>query len=193
MTEISLRAATPADCRAIAMLYRMSSDGVADYIWSKLAAPGEDILDVGERRYARSNTDFSYQNCTMAELSGTPAGMLSAFPMHVDPEAAPDPDPDPVLSPYAILEEDNSYYVCGVAVFPEYRGRGIGTRLMAKAEERAREKGFSKLSLIVFEKNSGAKRLYERLSYYEAARAAVVPHPLIHMDGDAVLMVKRLA
>lgn len=192
MTEIRLRAATPADCRTIAELYQISSDGVADYIWSKLAAPGEDTLDVGQRRYERINTDFSYENCTMAELNGAIVGMLSAFPMHADPDAPPDPDPDPVLAPYAALEEDASFYVCAVALVPEQRGRGFGRHLMAHAEDLARGKGFDKLSLIVFERNNGAKRLYERIGYQERMRARIVPHPLIHMEGDALLMVKDL-
>ena len=44
----------------------------------------------------------------------------------------------------------------------------------------------------MFDENRGAKRLYDRFGYVEAARAAVVPHPLIHHQGDAILMAKRL-
>lgn len=193
MNEAILRPATPADCRVIAQLYRISSDGVADYIWSKMAEPGEDILDVGQRRYERRNTAFSFENCTMIEASGRPLGMLSAFPMHLDPAAPPDPDPDPVLAPYADLEEDESFYICSVALFPEFRGQGYGTRLMSHAESLAGARGLAKMSLIAAENNTGAKRLYDRLGYREVARAAIVPHPLIHLDGDALLMVKTLA
>jgi ribosomal protein S18 acetylase RimI-like enzyme len=163
---------------------------VADYIWSKLAQPGEDILDVGQRRYERENSLFSYQNCTLATQGDTIVGMLVAFPMFVDEDA--EPEDDPVLAPYSKLEENNSYYLCGVAVFPHYRNGGIGTQLMALAEEQAREKGLTKLSLIVFEQNEGAKRLYDRLGYREIAREAIVTHPLIHYSGDAILMVKQM-
>jgi ribosomal protein S18 acetylase RimI-like enzyme len=192
-TKIQFRPAQKLDCRLIASLYSISSDGVADYIWTKLAQPGEDILDVGQRRYERENTLFSYQNCTLATLgenSKTVVGMLVAFPMFVDETAAP--EDDPVLAPYSKLEENNSYYVCGVAVFPEYRNRGIGTQLMALAETHAATKGFVKLSLIVFEQNQGAKRLYDRLGYREINREAIVAHPLIHYSGDAILMVKEM-
>jgi ribosomal protein S18 acetylase RimI-like enzyme len=190
ISKIQFRPAQKSDCRAIASLYSISSDGVADYIWTKLAQPGEDLLDVGQRRYERENSLFSYQNCTLAILNEIIAGMLVAFPMFVDETTAP--EEDPVLAPYSKLEEDNSYYVCGVAVFPEYRNRGIGTQLMALAETHAIAKGFSKLSLIVFEQNQGAKRLYDRLGYREIHREAIVPHPLIHCSGDAILMVKLL-
>ena len=189
MSDPVVRPAGKAESAAIAALYRISSDGVADYIWTKLAEPGEDLLDVGRRRYERENTPFSYQNCTLVEIDGEVAGMLVAFPMAVDPDAV---ETDPVLAPYGELEEDGSYYVCGVALFPAFRGRGLGTRLMRLAEEQARARRLGKLSLIVFEANAGAKRLYERLGYREAARAAIVPHPLIRHTGDAVLMVKEL-
>jgi ribosomal protein S18 acetylase RimI-like enzyme len=189
VAEARYRPARKEDCAQIAALYRISSDGVADYIWTKLAAPGEDILDVGRRRYEREGTSFSYQNCTIVEMRGEVAGMLVAFPMRVDPSHE---ETDPVLAPYSKLEEDDSYYVCGVALFPEHRGKGLGSRMMALAEEHARAKGFGKLSLIVFEANAGAKRLYERLGYKELAREPIYAHPLLHCTGDAILMVKAL-
>jgi ribosomal protein S18 acetylase RimI-like enzyme len=189
-TKIQFRPAQKSDCRVIASLYSISSDGVADYIWTKLAQPGEDILEVGQRRYERENSLFSYQNCTLATQGETTVGMLVAFPLFVDENA--EPEDDPVLAPYSKLEEDNSYYICGLAVFPNYRNNGIGGQLMAFAEHQAKHKGFSKLSLIVFEQNQGAKRLYERLGYREIRREAIVSHPLIHYSGDALLMVKEM-
>lgn len=192
--KIQFRPAQKSDCRVIASLYSISSDGVADYIWTKLAQPGENILDVGQRRYERENSLFSYQNCTLVTLSQDDAetivGMVVAFPMIVDETA--EPEDDPVLAPYSKLEENNSYYICGIALFPDYRNRGIGTQLMRKAEVDAVAKGLTKLSLIVFEQNVAAKRLYERLGYHEVAREPIVPHPLIHYSGDAVLMVKEI-
>jgi ribosomal protein S18 acetylase RimI-like enzyme len=189
IAEARFRAARKEDCAKIAALYRISSDGVADYIWTKMAAHGEDVLDVGRRRYEREGTAFSYENCTILEIRGEVAGMLVAFPMRVDPAHV---ETDPVLAPYSKLEEDDSYYVCGVALFPEHRGSGLGSRMMALAEEHARTKGFGKLSLIVFEANTGAKRLYERLGYKEVDREPIYPHPLLHCTGDAILMVKAL-
>jgi len=183
------RPARKEDCPSIAALYSISSDGVADYIWTRLAEPGEDILTVGQRRYEREDSVFSYRNCTIIEDDGDVLGMLVAFPMHVSPGEA---ETDPVLAPYSRLEVDNSYYICGMALFPEHRGRGIGTQLLALAETHALQKGFAQISLVVFEQNEGAKRLYERSGYKEVDRVAVYPHPLIRYTGDAILMVKEV-
>ncbi|MDH5304021.1 MAG: GNAT family N-acetyltransferase [Gammaproteobacteria bacterium] len=144
---------------------------------------------MGQRRYAREGTPFSYENCKLVELQGSVVGMLVAFPMAVDEEYE---ESDPILVPYSVLEEDQSYYVCGMAVDEKYRGRGIGAGLLDEAERTARQLGFQKLSLIVFEQNIGARRLYERHGYEERRRHPVVPHPLIHYIGDAILMVKKL-
>ena len=191
MNDCTIRRARRSDCAAIARLYSISSDGVADYIWSRLAGPGEALLDVGRRRYEREDTPFSYRNCQVVDSGDGVVGMLVAFPAEAGDENGDGPE-DPVLAPYAALEDPGSYYVCGVALFPEYRGRGLGTRLMALAEQDAAAVGLDRTSLVVFRENAGALRLYQRLGYSEIGRARVVPHPLIRVTGDALLMVKHL-
>jgi ribosomal protein S18 acetylase RimI-like enzyme len=189
------RPAIKADCLDIAKLYQISSDGVADYIWHKLAKDGENPLMVGRRRYEREGTDFSFENCTLVEKVSEPdeeevtVAMMVAFPMLVDPESI---EEDSVLIPFSVLEEDNSYYVCGVAVYEQHRGKGIGNELMAIAEADCVENGMNKLSLLVFDQNEGAKALYLRLGYVIKARHKVVPHELFHYSGDVLLMVKDL-
>ena len=188
-SAVMCRPAAKADCGTIASLYSISSDGVANHIWTQLAAPGEDILDVGRRRSEREDSAFSCRNCTVAVLEDEIIGMLVAFPMRVDREAAQEKF-DPVLAPYNMLEEDNSFYICGIAFFPSYRNRGLDTRFLELAENHAREKKLLKLSLIAFEQNEGARRLYKRHGYRKVAPQPAVPHPLIHYGGDALLMVK---
>jgi ribosomal protein S18 acetylase RimI-like enzyme len=190
--DVTFRAARKAESRTIAELYRISSDGVADYIWTGMAEPGENLLDVGARRYAREGTDFSYQNVTVATVGERIIGMTAAYT--IGPVEQPgtefDFEVDPVLRPFQILEQPNSYYVSGVAVFPQHRGTGIGGQLMQRAFDEARARRLPQVSLIVFEQNVGAKRLYDRLGFREAMRKTVVPHPLIHYTGDALLLVK---
>ena len=60
--------------------------------------------------------------------------------------------------------------------------------LLAAARERARTLGCPAVSLICFDQNSGARSLYEREGFTAVDRRAVVPHPIIHATGDALLM-----
>lgn len=54
-----------------------------------------------------------------------------------------------------------------LAVSPELRGRGIGSRLMAEVENRLRAKGCLKCYLIALEDNIEAMLFYERLGWRE--------------------------
>lgn len=191
--DVTIRPATEADCRRIAELFQISSEGVVDYIWEQLKPeyPGLSPLEIGERRYRREGTPFSYQNCLIAEHDGEAIGMLHAFVMEAS-DGPPGPI-DPVLRPYVELEVPGSLYIAGLAVLPGHRGRGIGTRLLAAARERARALGAPELSLLVFAANPGARRLYDREGFKEIDRRPIVPHPLIAQTGDALLMTAALA
>ncbi len=183
---IRIAPATRHDCRRIAELFQISSDGVADYIWSQLGAPKQSLLQVGQKRYERVDTAFSYQNCLVAERGGEIVGMVHSFVIP-EPDGAEQPG-DPVLQPYAELEIPGSLYIAGLAVLPAYRGLGYGSQMLAAARQRARELGVGELSLLCFAENTGAVRLYEREGFAVVDRRAVMPHPLIHHTGDVLLM-----
>ena len=73
-----------------------------------------------------------------------------------------------VLFNFLLLNESpprNALYVESIAVDADIRGLGIGGKLMAEAESRARELGLPLLALDVLGDNHGAIRLYERLGY----------------------------
>ena len=59
----------------------------------------------------------------------------------------------------------DEFVVETLAVDPAYRGMGIGTALLQKAEARARSMGKYTMSLGVVGENAGAIRLYERVGY----------------------------
>jgi ribosomal protein S18 acetylase RimI-like enzyme len=185
---IEIRAAKRNDSRNIAELYNMSTAGVANYIWTKLAKPEEDILDAGERYHEKEDSVFSYKNCTIIEVDKIIAGMVMAYPM----EASDIVDEDPVLAPFSRLEEDNSYFICGIALYPEYRGKGLGHQLAAQAKQQAIKKGLNKLSIVIFEDNEHVLGQYKKLGYQEVKREKIIQHPMIQHTGDAILMVNRL-
>ena len=188
--SFSLRDARREDAGEIAKLFLISSDGLAEYIWSRIDAPGQSLAQIGAGRYAREGVAFSYENCMIAERNGTIVGMLHGFEM---PESDGAVEEDPVLHPYSALEDAGSYYVSGIALFPDHRGQGIGTALLDAAHERTKTLSLPRTSLVCFEQNEGAMRLYQRFGYQEIARRPLVPHPMLHYkEGDAALLVKTM-
>ncbi len=186
---INYRSAHRSDARRIAELYSIASDGVSDYIWSKKLQPGDNLLDIGQQRYERRNTPFSFENCLVAQAHDKVVAVLLSYEMKADDDYVVE---DPVLKPFWLLEEPKSLYIAGVAVEPHWRQQGIASVLMQMAESKCRQKGLQKMSLIVFEANTIAYDFYLRLGFSEVMRKPVVPHPLIKFTGDALLLVKTL-
>ena len=58
----------------------------------------------------------------------------------------------------------------GMAVARDWRGRGVGSALLAAAIEWARDEGMHKLSLSVFPHNAAAIALYRRFGFVEEGR-----------------------
>jgi len=186
-TGVLIRPARRGDSRRIAELVRIAADGVADYIWSTLAQPGEDLLDVGARRYARDSVAFSHQNAVLAEHDGAVVGLMLAFAMPPRREAEADEEADPILRPYAELEVPGSLYIADIAVADGYRRHGIATRLLAVARERMRAEALDGMSAIVFAANTASRRLFQNHGFAVVDRRAVVPHPMIRHTGEALL------
>lgn len=56
-------------------------------------------------------------------------------------------------------------YIANIAVDIEHEGKGIGRMLMAQAEVWAQDKGYSLLTLNVFEENTRAQEIYKKIGY----------------------------
>jgi ribosomal protein S18 acetylase RimI-like enzyme len=193
--DLDIRLATKADIPDLSKLLLMATDGIVASLYDGVI-PGLATHEIVELRLAREDTCDSYLNCWVAADGARLAGNLHAYPLD---DVANDP-PDPlvpeertaVLEPFEALyrQAAGSYYINVIAVYPDYRRRGLGGRLLELAREQAEARGFSQLSLAVFEENAAAVRLYERAGFAVAARSPVVPHPLIPFSGDLLVMTR---
>src|SRR3569833_34645 len=79
---------------------------------------------------------------------------------------------------------DGVLLVENVAVRPDRQGRGLGRRLMAFAEFRARALGLPALRLYTNEKMVSNIGLYESLGYRETEREAINGRHVVHMRKE---------
>jgi ribosomal protein S18 acetylase RimI-like enzyme len=191
----TFRSATLADACALAVLVDIAGEGAPNWLWRGLARPGQSALEVGRDRARREDGGFSYRHATLAELGDEIAGCLITYPL-------PDPydltglgEMPPLAQPLVRLEAQapGSWYVNVLATFPEFRGQGIGTRLLALAEEKARAAGANTASIIVGSWNTGATRLYERAGYTTIASEPAVLPPDFPQSGDWILLTRPIA
>jgi ribosomal protein S18 acetylase RimI-like enzyme len=85
-----------------------------------------------------------------------------------------------------------TWYVNVLAVLPLLRGAGLGTRLLGLADETGRSLGTRGMSVIVSDANTGARRLYERAGYSEAARRIMMKEGWVNGGREWVLLTKAL-
>lgn len=187
------RAARREDANVLAELANIAGEGLPVYLWSKLAADGETPWDVGRRRAARDEGSFSWRNTTIIEHAGEPAGCLIGYAIPEQPEPIP-ADMPPMFVPLQELENlaPGTWYVNVLAVLPAHRDKGLGTKLLARADETGRSLGKRGMSVIVSDANTGARRLYERCSYAEAARRRMVKEDWQHPGQEWVLLTKDI-
>jgi ribosomal protein S18 acetylase RimI-like enzyme len=196
MTAIAtFRPARLADAAALAVLVDIAGEGMPAYMWSTLKAPGRSLLELGRERAQRETGGFSYRNSVVAEIGGEVAASLVGYrlddPYDLEASLAETPE---IVRPLVRLESKvpGSWYVNVLATFPEFRRKGIGARLLAIAEEKARGEGARRLSVIVASWNDGAARLYTNAGYAVLAHEPVLPFPGSPHAGDWVLLVKSL-
>jgi ribosomal protein S18 acetylase RimI-like enzyme len=156
-----------------------------------MAEPGEAAWDVGRRRAAREEGSFSYRNATIIEHDGQCAGCLIGYAIPDNPEPVPD-DMPAMFVPLQELENlaPGTWYINVLAVQPQFRRQGLGTRLLALADKTA--EGNRGISVIVSNANTGARRLYEHCGYIESATRLMVKENWKNEGQSWVLLTKDL-
>jgi ribosomal protein S18 acetylase RimI-like enzyme len=192
--EATIRKAEIHDCRALAELMNIAGEGIPAYLWGAEAEPGEDVMDIGARRVAQTEGDFSYLNAYVSTTSGAITGMVLGYQLSDPYDAEPQEKIPAVIQPLVELEalSPGSWYINGIATDPSCRGQGLGSRLMALAEQLACEAQAHSVSLIVADENIQARKLYAKLQYQVIARRTVVQFPGCPHKGDWLLMRKDL-
>jgi ribosomal protein S18 acetylase RimI-like enzyme len=189
-TEI--RRATAEDIPHLARFQIMAYGGYNEVLYDGLV-PGQSTESLVQPQFAQPNTTPFYENHWIATCDGQVAGGIHAFPMEDMAKFPRDP-----LVPeerHAMAEESlcqlpvsGTYHVHAIAVYSDFRGKGIASTLLSLGCKHAAEQGFRECSLYVFAENVGAVALYKKHGFKEAGRCPVTEHPLLYCTGDMLLM-----
>ncbi|WP_226582773.1 GNAT family N-acetyltransferase [Acuticoccus sediminis] len=187
--EPPFRLATAADGPILARFIMWAGEGLPMLVWQDLAGDGGDPWAIGGERMARK---AEAGEVIVADRDGAAVAGLMGYPIR-DTEGT-DGMP-PRFVPLQELENlaVGSYYIHVLATLPQARGEGWGGRLIDLAEDIAAEEGIGEMSIIVSDANRGARRLYERKGYGEAARRPAVKDGWENPVTDWVLLRKSLS
>jgi ribosomal protein S18 acetylase RimI-like enzyme len=188
-----IRDAQASDADDLVRFINMAADDLPLHFWKKSVGPDGDPLALGRERAARETGNFSFRNAWLAEVEGEVAACLLGYPAAMEPEPI-EPDTPPLFVPLLELEAmaPGAWYLNVLATYPQHRGRGLGSALIAKAEEIARAAGHTTISLIAEDTHQDALRLYRAKGFAEIARRPVVKEDWPVDASEWILFVKPL-
>lgn len=192
---LTIRSAAESDCSDLVVLVDIASRGLLSWLWSQMAGAGQSPLEVGRERI-RTHTDLPtyYRNWHIAEWSGGTVGAMAGYRI-------PDPfDPGDVAGLPAVYEPllalehiaRGTWHMMALAVFPAFRRRGVGSRLLAAAEKDAASAGDGVMTIIASSVNQPACSLYLNRGYEVRGRRDVVAYPGSRDSGEWLLFQKRM-
>jgi ribosomal protein S18 acetylase RimI-like enzyme len=190
---IVFRSASPADAYALAELSILAGDGMYEFLLEELASR-EMLAGLIARTMKRDTGGFSWRHCFVADDKGV-VGMINAFPAAWLREEERDILPQDrvqILDPIDQAQDWESFLVNSVAVRPQHRRQGIGTRLLERAIEQARAGGFARLTANVWADNFAACAVFEKAGFDVQTRVEVPPHPGLAHIGGSLLMGRQI-
>ena len=189
--DVNIRKATAADAADLVRFINMAADDLPLHFWRKTVGPQGDALALGRERAARETGSFSYRNAWLAEVEGAVGACLLGYAAEETPGPI-DPDTPPIFVPLLELEAlaPGSWYLNVLATDAAFRGKGLGSALLAEAEAIAAAAGHAEISLIAADTHQEALRLYRAKGFQEIARRPVVKEDWAVEAGEWILFTK---
>lgn len=192
MSAINIRPARRDDAAHLAVLVDHAAEGMASHMWRELAGTAESPVEIGRQRALREEGGFSYRNARIVEANGEIAGCMVGYPI-VDDGGDRSDVPPRALGLIELEQEVPGYwYVNVLAIYPEFRGQGLGTALLEEADRIGRETNAAGMAIIVSSGNNGARRLYERHGYVYRDQRKATPYPGGRNGDEWILLTKPI-
>lgn len=135
----------------------------------------------------REVSQYSYRNTLVAEVDGRAAGALVGYDGAMLEQLR-----EPIfpllkqhLGQVPTIEDETQageFYLDSLGVLHDFRGMGIGRRLIEAMTQRAFERGHEHVGLIVDFDNPSAERLYTSLGFRRVGVKPFLGHQMWHMQ-----------
>lgn len=135
----------------------------------------------------KENNQYSWQNCWVVEDEGRVIAAVNVYDGAQLHELR-----QPVIdyiktrfNRHIILEDETQsgeYYIDSLGVYPEHRGKGIGTNFMQFLIDEYVTKHHQTLGLLVDEDNEPAKGLYRKLGFKTSGTKTLLGKQLEHLQ-----------
>ncbi len=141
-----------------------------------------------EHFFQETNTQYSYENCQIAEYGGKSAGMILTYDGK-ELQSLRQPFLDYLKMHFntqfdAIEDEtqEGELYIDCLAVLPDFRGKSIGSALIDAAIEKSKQLHLPATGLLVSVYNEKALNLYQKIGFAKKESKAFAGGEYFHMQ-----------
>ncbi len=183
-TPVSYRSAKKEDAPLIAQVLAMAfgEECSENYL-------GEDYLHVFEDIAKSEDSLYSFKNTIVAEVEGMPVGAVCGY----------DGAQSPALrrNTLSLIKEktgreahieketqEDEFYIDSLGILPQFRGKGLGSKLLLQMRDMAFSQGHPLVGLLVDENNTKAKELYEKLGFKQKESTSLLGHRMWHLQSE---------
>ena len=179
--ELNIRKATKDDAPLIAKVVAMAIGEESAVLYG-----GDNYMKVFEEIALLEDSQYSYRNAFVAEVDGNAVGAVVAYDgadLHPLRKSTLDVLSKHIGREMQIADETDAseFYLDSLAVLPEYRGRGVGVKLILAVKERAFNEYNKNLGLLVDFENPDAERLYKSVGFERADVKDFLGHKMWHL------------
>ena len=177
MKDLTIREALPVDAPVIALMVCMALDSDSTH----------PLYRIFEKLAASDDAQYSYCNTLIAEIESKPVAAIVGYDgakLHKLREPLYTLMREEFGHTIEIEEETTAgeFYADSLAVLPEYRGRGIGKKLLDTLCERAFTNKFKRVGLLVDFENPKAEAIYRSLGFARINETTFLGHKMWHMQ-----------
>ena len=181
--DCRIRDATINDCDVIARMINSASDDAVNYLLQGLKVE-ESPISILAAQLARE-VHYSYANTIIGEFEeSTPIAMALSFPatglmFNKDLLQSYSESRQQYLMYFCENSINDSWHLDAIYIEDEFRGRGLGGRLLDKVKQRAQYYKFPVLQVFVFGTNKKAIRFYQSNNFIIDKEIDVASHEFL--------------
>jgi ribosomal protein S18 acetylase RimI-like enzyme len=167
MSSTRIRRAESGDALHVAAIVDMGGHGIDLGRWMECRDSDHSVLSAARRLVIEDRTlPYHYSRAHVVEVDGRVAGGMIGGLVTEEPGLS---EP-PYLEPLVALENRalGFWNILAIAIYAEFRGQGLASKLLDHADELAAKSGARGLSIVVEDTNTPAFTLYAKKGFVKA-------------------------
>ena len=196
-SPVSIRTARATDASDLAILEDIASFGLASWHWygGVIDGKAQTAYEHGRQRALDESSETNFRNALLAEIGGSIAGTSISYFIDCGTDYDPSQAPSEYIALFLELRRSlvNAWYIDTLAVFSDYRRRGVARMLLEAELRRGRAANAGTYALIAEDSNKNAMTLYNSAGFEIADKREFTAPDVLQSETKFLFLMTRQA